>query len=308
MLKIKKRIALFFALLIFLMPLKISALNALDPSSQCSLTVSFVPEGNPAAAEFRLYKIADISENASLTLTDPFREYVIDLTDLDEEKIRLLTATLSGYIASEHIRADYSAKTDADGNAVFTELQAGLYLIIGDASVINGTVYMPESAMVCLPIQDMDHGWNADVAISVKWTSSKEDELIDLQVLKVWNDQDDPHRPEQVEIDLYGDDVLMDTVSLNKENNWQFDWTDLAASKRWSVKEKSVPSGYFVAVEQQGHRFVVTNTKYGAQTPEDDTSLPLTGVLWWPVPLLAACGLGLIIIGMICRKGDTYEK
>ena len=36
--------------------------------------------------------------------------------------------------------------------------------------------------------------------------------------------------------------------------------------------------------------------------------LPQTGQPWWPVPVLLAAGLVLVIIGLVRRRGDDYEE
>ena len=66
---------------------------------------------------------------------------------------------------------------------------------------------------------------------------------------------------------------------------------------------------------QEGTTFVVTNT-YDEGTPENpeqpenpdqpgNPTLPQTGQLWWPVPVLVAGGLLLIVIGLLRRRGNT---
>lgn len=44
-------------------------------------------------------------------------------------------------------------------------------------------------------------------------------------------------------------------------------------------------------------------------TPSKPTTptLPQTGMLWWPVPILAFAGLLLIVMGIMLRRGDTDE-
>lgn len=71
--------------------------------------------------------------------------------------------------------------------------------------------------------------------------------------------------------------------------------------------------------------FVVTNTytddipdnppPTGPTTPTDPTppkpgkpTLPQTGQLWWPVPVLTAAGLLLVIAGLLRRRGAENEK
>ena len=46
----------------------------------------------------------------------------------------------------------------------------------------------------------------------------------------------------------------------------------------------------------------------GEDIPEETVpkgpGLPQTGVLWWPVPILACCGMGLFVIGWARRRQD----
>ena len=96
-------------------------------------------------------------------------------------------------------------------------------------------------------------------------------------------------------------------------------------------------SGYTVNVTQEGITFVVTNTyipgkpgepKPGDGDPDDGTmiedsdipfsvlgatqqgmqTLPQTGQLWWPIPLLVCCGLFCIVVGVIRHRGVYDEE
>lgn len=70
---------------------------------------------------------------------------------------------------------------------------------------------------------------------------------------------------------------------------------------------------YTVTVTREGVTFVVTNT-YTGDTPAAppgkpaEPKLPQTGQLWWPVPVLLAVGLLLVLIGLICRRGIENEE
>lgn len=41
---------------------------------------------------------------------------------------------------------------------------------------------------------------------------------------------------------------------------------------------------------------------------DEDGNLPQTGVLWWPVPVMIAAGLLLVIIGVVKRRGAESES
>jgi len=42
-------------------------------------------------------------------------------------------------------------------------------------------------------------------------------------------------------------------------------------------------------------------------TPTPKPTLPQTGQLWWPIPILLTAGLVLVLFGVMLRRGDDYE-
>ncbi len=82
----------------------------------------------------------------------------------------------------------------------------------------------------------------------------------------------------------------------------------------WRVVELT-PEGYTVSITQEAGTFLVTNTpKQPPETPPvtppvnppGQKTLPQTGALWWPVPILAAAGLLLIAAG--AEKNERHNK
>ena len=126
--------------------------------------------------------------------------------------------------------------------------------------------------------------------------------------MKVWNDAGQKHdRPEKITVQLLKNGEVYDTVILNERNSWRYIWNDLPKYDKnglpieWRVVELT-PEGYTVSITQESGTFVVTNTpKQPSVTPPTDQpkepTLPQTGELWWPVPVLAAAGLLLIAAG-----------
>ena len=65
-------------------------------------------------------------------------------------------------------------------------------------------------------------------------------------------------------------------------------------------------------VTREGITFVVTNT-YNENIPDKPTTptkptLPKTGQLWWPVPILISVGLLFTVIGLVRHRGNADEK
>jgi hypothetical protein len=119
-------------------------------------------------------------------------------------------------------------------------------------------------------------------------------------VKKTWDDKGyEGQRPNSINVKLMRNGTVYDTVTLSANNGWQYTWSGLQAKDdngkeiQWTVTEVGVP-GYIVSIEQHGDTFLLTNAPV-------KPSLPQTGVLWWPVPVLAAAGLLFLIAGHIMR-------
>ena len=127
------------------------------------------------------------------------------------------------------------------------------------------------------------------------------DDTVTRTVLKIWNDKGyESKRPRSVQVTLLKNGAVYDTQTLDDTNGWQYVWEKLPRYDEsgieisWTVREASV-SGYKSSVRQKDCTFVLTNTP-------DEPKLPQTGVLWWPVPVLAVIGLVFLILGVLSRK------
>ena len=203
--------------------------------------------------------------------------------------------------------------------------------------------YTPEPFFVSLPGFDESGVLDWDIQAVCKYVSEyippeQENETVTRKVLKIWKDKENlDKRPEEIKVQLLKDGVVEDTVTLNAANNWRYTWTDLEEGPVWLVTEYEVPEGYTVSAVREGITFVITNTlapegtdkEEPGDNPEKDkpsggdsggkTSngggrpsarplLPQTGVLRWPVPVLAGCGLALFLVGWRKQKGRKSVK
>lgn len=170
---------------------------------------------------------------------------------------------------------------------------------------------------------------------------------VSRKVLKVWEDDDhEAERPDHVVVQLLKDGNVYDTVTLNEDNNWRYTWTGLDENSKWNIVEKEMDD-YVVEVTQEGLTFVVKNIiaedipddpepldpiappnpdqPVNPDQPSDPNqpenpgqpsdsgqtagpTLPQTGQLWWPVPVLTAAGMLLLLIGLIRRRSVRNEK
>jgi len=331
---LRKRIGsiLLCLLMVMLLPVQSLAARAIDTDATSSLQVQIAPDGDAQeGVEVRIYRVATVSIDCRFTLTGEFANYSVSLNDNDADSWRTLATTLDGYVTTDAIPAFKTAETGANGAAVFEDLPTGLYLVTGERWYASSTqYYTPTPFLVSLPNLDENDEWVYDVQLSSKQTPGSDsggggDDYTQVSVLKVWEDNDSEKRPTEIVVELYDGSVLVDTVKLSKENNWQHTWNRLDEDGTWTVREQEVPEGYTVSVEKQGTRFVLTNTLPDDPPPPPDDpppppddpppppdeppvpQLPQTGVLWWPVPVLMVSGLVLILLGVL-RRRNGYEE
>ncbi len=176
-------------------------------------------------------------------------------------------------------------------------------------------------------------------------TPGEEDDTVTRKVLKVWRDGGRTDRPKEIVVQLLRNGEVYSTETLNEENLWRHTWTDLDDDDVWQVIEYDVPDGYQVSVSREGITFQMTNT-YDDDEPDDpdepdepddpdepgdpreprepdkpeipeipeipekpqDPKLPQTGVLWWPVPLLACGGAALFLMGLLRRRRKEQDE
>lgn len=322
--KTKRMLALLAAVLC-LLSMTAEAAGSIDLTRGTSLTLTYRAGRTPiSGAWFGIYRVADADETGELHRTDTFEPFDIDIRGKNDEAWRALALTMESYVLRNDLTPLDSGKTDKFGELTFPAqkktLRAGLYLVIGERHAQGGYYYDAEPFLVMLPTQDLDKNeWVYDVQASVKSDRTEipeEPDTVTRKVLKVWDDDGyEADRPKEITVELLRNGKVYDTVKLNTRNNWRYTWDDLDADARWTVSEQT-PEGYSVSITREGITFVVTNTRKPDRpgTPSTparpgnsggSSTLPQTGVLWWPVGMLTALGLVFVILGVLSGKRRT---
>lgn len=227
-----------------------------------------------------LYRVADENYN----LVDSFSRYSIDL----KQDAQGAANALENRILMDGIEADACVTSDSVGNASFTGLESGIYLVVGKEVFQDGVFYMPQVFLVSL---------SGDLSVDLKYEMS--DKPSRIHVLKVWKKDNKKSRPKSIEVCLLrSDGIVVDRVVLNSDNQWSTTWDNLSTLYTYRVMETSVPSGYKESCSREKDTIVLTNTgsdKYRVE--KKDEVLPNSGQLWWPVPVLLFVGLVLFGLG-----------
>jgi len=107
-------------------------------------------------------------------------------------------------------------------------------------------------------------------------------EAVDFKVLtvhKVWEDNNDPSRPEAVTVRLMRDGEVYEEVVLNEENQWTYTWDELDDRYDWNIEEV-VPEGYEVTYNLEDNTMFVINKNDYEPEPEPDP-INITVVKKW---------------------------
>ena len=129
-------------------------------------------------------------------------------------------------------------------------------------------------------------------------------QLVDIPVIKVWEEDSKEDRPGSIEVSLLcGDDVL-DTVTLSEENNldgdntWEYTWKNRRVDEceqGYSVAENINIPGYKTKITGNAEDgFVITNTK------------TLDEILTWGS--LGAGSFGAIAAGFFLVKRKLFDR
>lgn len=277
------------------------AYSKIDVDRQSSIDIYFGEnETGFSGVEFSAYKVAEILDDGSYKLTDDFKNYPINLNNMNSSGWRALAQTLSAYVSRDKIKPLQKKETGVDGHLVFSNLSTGLYLVIGTQYMNGESIYNPESMLISAPSMTEENEYIYDVSVSCKFDYDNAPlEYIDIKVQKVWKDDGNENkRPDNITVQLIENGNIVDTVTLGRENNWEHTWESLNGKSVWQITESNVPENYTVTVTKEGSVYIFTNT-YSQKTPD---KLPQTGMLWWPVPILAFSGILLLTVGLILRR------
>ena len=289
------------------LPVQVLAAGNIDLSRKGNLTITdSYDETGLSGVIFHIYRISAVDEYGKLTSTTDFRKYA-DQLDICIEKnegwIEIAKTLEQDILLSGSPEPTASAVSDENGIATFSDLELGLYLVIGTSIEKGEYLYSTGPFMVMVPNRDPDSNtWVYSVNAVAK--TDRQPTLIDMEVVKIW--KDDCHRdqrPQSISVMLLCDgEPYGESITLPHNGQWKYTWHDLEANHRWTVEEETVVGYQAPDIQRNGNTFFIRNVcgKPGA-------SLPQTGLLWWPVPVLTACGLLCIVAGLIRRKGSVQE-
>ena len=261
--------------------------NIVDFSKKGTITITLINDDTNLVegANIKIYKLADAYSNNS-NLDFSYHNSLEDCKNNIKEN-NFNEETLACIYNSNLVTKE--ATTNNQGYVSFNDLDLGLYLIEqtnkvdGYSKIDPFLVYMPKIE---------ENKWTYEVNATPKVDIIR---LFNLTVKKEWNVSSDSDTPNEVTVELLKDKIVIETVTLNKENNWEYTWEQIEASDEYNVKEINIPEGYTPTYKQIENTFIITNSK----------NLVQTGQMTWITSILVITGLLFIVIGIVYDKKET---
>lgn len=283
------------------LPLRIFAEEAANTENlRVTVHADYYNQG-AEGGELSLYYVGTYDQDGTISPAGSFEAYTsfLSFSFSDSEEARELAQTLAAYVEFFGTAPDRSMFPNNDGDCVFEELRAGVWLLTGSVCTCDGKQYIPEPTLLLLPSQNSN-----EAEIVLKYDEKPiNEETVTIQVIKVWETGDNSElRPDQITVVLLENGQEVETVYLRADTGWRHSWTGLSSTSVWTVIERDIPSGYSVRVTKEGKTFMIVNT-LKTQPPDKpvDPKLPDTGMLIWPIPVLLSAGLLLLSIALVLR-------
>lgn len=241
-----------------------------------------------SGAEISIVKIAKaIDKNNNLAF-----EYVDEISDcsLLVDEIKDVSSELLECVDKSNLKYDKKI-TDKNGMVKFNNLELGLYLIKQTNKLEGYSSFLP--FLIMIP-EFIDDEWNYDIEATPKTDIIK---LMDIIVRKEWNISSNKMIPEEIEVQLIRGSQVIDTIKLNKDNDWKYTWEELEVSDEYRVLEVNVPDGYTASYRNEDGVFIIVNTDTLIKTSSNT----------WLIQGLALLGIIIITIGIICEKKECHE-
>lgn len=317
-------------LLLVVAPQSAVAAPAIDVNHRVGLTIDYKILGiEIEKAEFSLYQVAALGADGTYTLTADFENADVKVNGLNSDETQNAANAFYGYIVKNNVSPTLTRKTNAVGKAIFmgSNLYPGMYVLTCKPHQAYGEMCHIQPMLLNLPTLIHDK-WIYNIEITPKYSVIPKE--TEVHALVIWRDPDESMRPETVELQLINEDArtgrsIPEFVNVGKADQWRYSWEVLPLAN-WLVVQTSVPEGYTLTTQREGNLFIFINTRndYNPNPPgggggsgwkpwpdspptatqAPTGTLPQTGTLWWPVPILAAGGVLCIVIGLLFRRKE----
>ncbi len=201
-----------------------------------------------------MYYIGKTDIGGEKSLIGEFANFPVELDFSSSSALADTARTLETYTRVNKISPTASGDSDKNGILVFGGLDNGIYLFVGEKITEGIKTYVPVSFIA--EVTDT----TAQIDVSPKYTSFlvAAGEEYSYTVKKIWKNGGSKI-PLYIDVDIYCDGELYESVRLSDENDWTYKW-EADDFFLWDVVERDVPEGFKVEYSSNEWQYAIVNT------------------------------------------------
>ena len=259
-------------------------------------------------AEFRLYRVGEGADR-NYAYLPPYDSLGLPAYSdtVSAAKRTVIIAGLQAYIEKNNPKPDATARTDRSGNATFSGLQAGVYLVLSDEQRTFGNViYTPLPILIHLPYTQ--NGAAADhVEADIKYAISVPTTEPPAGTTTPPGSTTPP--PGSTTEPPTGETTEPPTGETTEPPTGETTEPPTGETTEPPTGETTEPPTGETTEPPTGETTEPpTASTTEPTTKPDKPQIPPTGQLWWPVPVLLAAGLLLTAFGLGLRRKTERDK
>lgn len=284
-----------FAALFLIAALLLCSFSAFSAEAPCSLTLYTETESKVPIEGFKigLCQIA-VRQGEGYTLAVPFSNSNLSVETLIREFRASHAKQVLSYLREQNI-SYLRQESDAAGNATFSSLEQGLYLVFCE----EGQEYLFNPYLLLLPATiggETVYDLSGSPKIEQNTAATRT-----VTVTKQWAGEQ-KECPQEITVTLLCNGTPYETFSLKAESGWTKSFPNLPADGAYTVTEEKIP--HYEAAYSGNDRdgLVITNTYYRLIPPSlvPDTGDGSSPLLWGL--LLMASALALMTLFILRKK------
>ena len=234
---------------------------------------------NPAFADYGIFKENPDFFNNGFNY-DEWRNCVIHPDETGVNAGGWNTGGLEAYIEEKQISPvnENDGVSDENGKTQYSGLELGVYFVVSDSIIIGDYEHSFINFVYPVPILEKPTtGGNLIINYAPEASPKKAKiGVVHCEIRKQWEDGGyTQFRPQSVTFQIYSGDELIDTVTLDSSNNWQYNWLHKGFVDNFTIKEVPV-DGYTsrVTVTQIPGTHDYTYTCVNGYNPPPDNPPP----------------------------------
>lgn len=223
-----------------------------DTAAACSITLE---DCKVPGQEVVAWRVASMAADGRLQAVDALKAGIefsgmdpaLLSADTDAQTLRDFAEAYAGLVAEGADGFERTtAQVAADGTARLAGLKPGLYLLTMDTVTANGVTYVSSPYLVSVPALNAEGVWMYDRTVKADKVTTTQAPKFHNRLQKLWSGDTASTRPTSVTMRIYDGTTLYQTVELNAQNDWSYEWD---GEGDWSVVEDAASaSGYTFSV------------------------------------------------------------